>query len=82
MADYYVTYQETNPSSRLNATDEEGFDSIEEGLSVYVSGGFHPVGPGQVYHERYQIIRKLGFGKNSTVWLAEDKRYMVAFDGD
>jgi hypothetical protein len=36
MTDYYVTYQETNPSSRLNATDEEGFNTIEEGLSVYL----------------------------------------------
>ena len=80
MTDYYVTYQETNPSSRLNATDEEDFNTIEEGLSVYASGGFHPVCPGEVYHDRYQIIRKLGFGKTSTVWLAEDKRSLFAFE--
>ncbi|KAG6853212.1 hypothetical protein C0991_006115 [Blastosporella zonata] len=38
----------------------------------YRIGGYHPVHIGDVYN-RYQIINKLGYGRNSTVWLAEDK---------
>ncbi|KAL5339930.1 kinase-like domain-containing protein [Aspergillus crustosus] len=46
----------------------------EEGPHVYQPGGFHPVYLGQLYHNKYEIIRKLGYGGYSTVWLAEDKQ--------
>ena len=72
---YYVSYQETNASSMLIADDEEGSPGPEEGLPVYVAGGFHPGSPGETYHDRYQIIGKLGYGYTSTVWLAADKQY-------
>jgi serine/threonine-protein kinase SRPK3 len=35
-------------------------------------GGYHPVKVGEVYNRRYTIIRKLGWGHFSTVWLAKD----------
>jgi hypothetical protein len=75
MTDYYVTYQETNPSSILDTYYQEGSPGPEEGLAVYVTGGFHPVSPGETYNDRYLIIRKLGFGSTSTVWLGDDKQY-------
>ncbi len=77
MTDYYVYYQESNPSSCLNATDEENFGIREEGLEVYRPEGFHPVSPGEIYVDRYKVIRKLGFGTTSTVWLAEDVSYSL-----
>ena len=38
----------------------------------YQLGGYHPVHLGEVYHQRYRVIHKLGFGTYSTVWLARD----------
>lgn len=38
----------------------------------YRTGGFHPVMLDDVYSDRYRILRKLGYGVSSTVWLAED----------
>ena len=39
----------------------------------YVRGGFHPVHLDDVYHNRYRVLRKLGFGAFSTIWLARDQ---------
>lgn len=35
-------------------------------------GGYHPVSVGDVFHNRYTVIRKLGWGHFSTVWLSWD----------
>lgn len=45
----------------------------EESPVHYKPGGFHPVRVGDLY-EDYKVIRKLGAGAYSTVWLAEDRR--------
>ena len=39
-----------------------------------VLGGYHPVEINDVYNGRYKVIRKLGWGHFSTVWLCQDKR--------
>lgn len=41
-------------------------------LGFYRPGGFHPIHLGDILHNRYRIINKLGFGSYSTVWLVED----------
>jgi serine/threonine-protein kinase SRPK3 len=46
--------------------------AIEEDPKRYVAGGYHPVSPGITLNNRYSVLRKLGFGQNSTVWLATD----------
>ena len=56
----------------MSDTSETDDDDIEEGRSTYVPGGFHPVYIGDVYHGRYQVINKLGYGVSSTVWLVKD----------
>lgn len=43
-----------------------------ERLKGYRKGGFHPVHIDDIYHERYQVLNKLGHGSYGTVWLAED----------
>jgi serine/threonine-protein kinase SRPK3 len=75
MAEYYVAYDGSNLSSCLNCSDQEGYEVIEEGRSVYSPGGMHPVQVGDLYGGKYEIIRKLGYGRESTVWLADDKTY-------
>jgi len=61
--------------------DEEGPDEDEPVLcyveeqetpSDYTKGGYHPVEIGDFYHNRYHVIRKLGWGHFSTVWLCWD----------
>ncbi|OCF40514.1 CMGC/SRPK protein kinase [Kwoniella heveanensis CBS 569] len=45
----------------------------EEDLEDYRPGGYHPVNIGDEFNNgRYIIVRKLGWGHFSTVWLARD----------
>jgi len=43
-----------------------------ESLENYRPGGYHPVIIGDIIHNRYRIVNKLGFGSFSTIWLARD----------
>jgi serine/threonine protein kinase len=43
-----------------------------EWIENYKPGGFHPVEFGDVFKGQYKVIRKLGYGGFSTVWLAYD----------
>lgn len=47
----------------------------EEDLEDYCKGGYHPVHVGDTFsNDRYLIVRKLGWGHFSTVWLAKDRK--------
>jgi serine/threonine-protein kinase SRPK3 len=50
-----------------------------EPLNRYEAGGYHPVNVGEVYNQRYKIVRKLGWGLYSTVWLVQDTRFVLNF---
>lgn len=59
--------------------DEEGHqeaedysDTANERAAEYRKGGYHPVVPNDLYNERYRVVRKLGWGYFSTVWLVWD----------
>lgn len=47
-------------------------DSDFEGHDGYKRGGYHPVHVGEIYNNRYIVLRKLGWGHFSTVWLCDD----------
>jgi serine/threonine-protein kinase SRPK3 len=48
----------------------------EEDWEDYVKGGYHPVHIGDAFSDgRYVVVRKLGWGHFSTVWLAKDTKY-------
>jgi len=47
-------------------------DDEQEAPSDYVKGGYHPVKIGDLFHNRYHVVRKLGWGHFSTVWLCWD----------
>lgn len=49
-------------------------DSDFEGADGYKKGGYHPVFVGEVYNNRYTILKKLGWGHFSTVWLCDDAK--------
>jgi serine/threonine-protein kinase SRPK3 len=47
----------------------------EEDWEDYVKGGYHPVKIGDAFSDgRYIVVRKLGWGHFSTVWLANDTK--------
>ncbi len=49
----------------------------EEDLEDYKPGGYHPVHIGDMFSNgRYVIVRKLGWGHFSTVWLARDETWV------
>jgi len=51
----------------------------EEDWEDYVKGGYHPVHIGDTFSDgRYVVVRKLGWGHFSTVWLANDTN-LIAF---
>ena len=52
---------------------------IEEELyRHYNPKAFYSVNPGEVFHNSYKTVVKLGFGSHSTVWLAEDLRKYIS----
>ena len=54
-----------------------------EWVEDYRPGKFHPIHFGdRVKNGRYRILRKLGYGAYSTVWLARDEQYDLAFIAD
>ncbi|KAJ5216763.1 uncharacterized protein N7469_011628 [Penicillium citrinum] len=53
--------------------DELETTAEEEDSEDYCKGGYHPVAVGESYNNgRYVVVRKLGWGHFSTVWLSRD----------
>ncbi|CAM9336516.1 unnamed protein product, partial [Hapterophycus canaliculatus] len=49
-------------------------DDEDEGKEGYKVGGYHAVKLGDVFADRYVVVKKLGWGHFSTVWMARDDR--------
>ncbi|KAM4610019.1 SRSF protein kinase 3 [Polymixia lowei] len=63
------------PPELLGSDDEE-----QEDPSDYCKGGYYPVKIGDLFNGRYHVVRKLGWGHFSTVWLCWDlqrKRFVA-----
>ncbi|KAF5895263.1 SRSF protein kinase 1 isoform X1, partial [Clarias magur] len=68
--------QQPEPEEEILGSDDEE----QEDPSDYCKGGYHPVKIGDLYNGKYHVIRKLGWGHFSTVWLAWDiqgKRFVA-----
>ena len=62
-------------SSSSSSSNEEGTEAAgeEEDSEDYCKGGYHPVQVGETYKDgKYIVVRKLGWGHFSTVWLSRD----------
>ncbi|CAE6499557.1 unnamed protein product [Rhizoctonia solani] len=65
---YTVVTMSSIRTGSLMTEDEEDWED-------YVKGGYHPVQIGDTFSDgRYTVVRKLGWGHFSTVWLAKDSK--------
>ncbi|KAL7884978.1 hypothetical protein AOLI_G00077480 [Acnodon oligacanthus] len=68
--------QQQEPDEEILGSDDEE----QEDPNDYCKGGYHHVKIGDLYSGKYHVIRKLGWGHFSTVWLAWDiqgKRFVA-----
>ena len=77
-------FQELEPSlhSECEMYAEDSGNELDcddaEFDSEYGPGKLHPVHLGDLFHDsRYKVLRKLGKGSFSTVWLARDRKYAL-----
>lgn len=63
----------TQEDLRKIAVYENREDNVQEEVQDYAAGGYMPVTHEDVLKDRYCVIRKLGFGHFSTVWLCDNK---------
>ncbi|KAF1947589.1 serine/threonine-protein kinase SRPK2 [Clathrospora elynae] len=69
----YGTQLSHSPDSSSSSVDEADNTADEEDSEDYCKGGYHPVQVGEEYKDgKYTIVRKLGWGHFSTVWLSRD----------
>lgn len=47
-------------------------ETEQENADKYCEGGYHPIRIADVIDDRYHIVRKIGYGHFSTVWLTWD----------
>ena len=48
------------------------YNTTDDSSSLIPVGGYHPVQIGHLYNNKYHVVRKLGWGHFSTVWLCWD----------
>lgn len=78
----FLCFSRSEPRGTLSTTDEIYPDSSDSSLYVsdeeqedasqYCRGGYHPVVIGDIFDNRFRVVRKLGWGHFSTVWLCRD----------
>lgn len=62
-----------SPTSSSSLDDPAENTADEEDSEDYCKGGYHPVQIGEQFKDgRYTVVRKLGWGHFSTVWLSRD----------
>jgi len=64
---------ETEKEGHDSDSAEDYTDDEDEGEDGYKPGGYHRVKLGEVYNQRYVVIKKLGWGHFSTVWMVKDR---------
>ncbi|KAF3219984.1 serine/threonine protein kinase, CMGC group [Orbilia oligospora] len=73
---YTTTAAAPESQARQQSDDSEEENEVtadEEDFEDYCKGGYHPVEVGEQFKDgKYTVIRKLGWGHFSTVWLSRD----------
>jgi len=66
--------KDDNDNNNGSDSGEDYTDDEDEGEDGYKKGGYHRVKIGEVYNQRYVVIKKLGWGHFSTVWMVKDRK--------
>ncbi|KAK9775514.1 putative Protein kinase domain-containing protein [Seiridium cardinale] len=67
------TMNHHSPTSSSGPEDAAENTADEEDSEDYCKGGYHPVQVGEKFKDgKYTVVRKLGWGHFSTVWLSKD----------
>ncbi|MEQ2242124.1 hypothetical protein ILYODFUR_032612, partial [Ilyodon furcidens] len=60
------------PNHSASPDPPGSYEERQENPSDYGIGGYYPVEIGEIFVDRYQVLKKLGWGHFSTVWLCWD----------
>jgi len=71
-----------NDEKHGSDSGEDYTDDEDEGEDGYKPGGYHRVKIGEVYNQRYVVIKKLGWGHFSTVWMVKDRKAVQNNEGE
>ena len=66
---------ESEDDRSAESDEDYSDDNGDEGEEGYRPGGYHPVNVGERYNARYTVLKKLGWGHFSTVWMVHDKKH-------
>lgn len=58
--------------SKKTVSDDS--EEEQEDSKDYCKGGYHPINIGDLLNGRYRVLRKVGWGHFSTVWLCWDSK--------
>ncbi|KAI9860264.1 MAG: serine/threonine protein kinase, CMGC group [Vezdaea acicularis] len=69
-----LSVNQSRTSSSASSRDDAAENTAdEEDSEDYCKGGYHPVTVGETFKDgKYKVVRKLGWGHFSTVWLSKD----------
>ena len=65
-----VTQKKSKKSPSYSSDSSAISDPENEDPSEYCIGGYHPAKVGDILNAKYQLVKKLGWGNFSIVWLA------------
>jgi len=72
-AQYGQDVHQSPEGSESSGDEAQENTADEEDSEDYCKGGYHPVQVGEQYNDgKYTVVRKLGWGHFSTVWLSKD----------
>jgi serine/threonine protein kinase len=62
----------TRTVARYTSDCHSDINQEEDSSTSYDATKYYPACIGELIHDKYRLISKLGWGGNSTVWLAKD----------
>jgi serine/threonine-protein kinase SRPK3 len=70
MSKTYLRDKRTDGSDSSSSSDSSDDDGDVEEIDDYQKDGYHCAHVGEIIDSKYVILKKLGWGHFSTVWLA------------
>lgn len=82
-----IVFADNSPDSSLYGSEDEEQEDVSQyrrggktfiviaelfHWHIYNFPGYHPIHLGDILHNRYRVVRKVGWGHFSTVWLCRD----------